>query len=117
SRNRPRCRCISGSRRPGRVIAATVLSFVFAFFLPRSAHAIAAECRSPVVSCGPAGPRRCACVREEPAPNRSGDALPADLSAKIDKIANDALAKSGVPSASVAVVRDGKLVYAKAYGD
>src|SRR6185437_15900723 len=50
-------------------------------------------------------------------PNRSGDALPADLSAKIDKIANDALAKSGVPSASIAVVRDGKLVYAKAYGD
>ena len=50
-------------------------------------------------------------------PTRSGDALPADLSAKIDKIANDALAKSGVPSASIAVVRDGKLVYAKAYGD
>ncbi|MBD8898626.1 serine hydrolase domain-containing protein [Rhodanobacter sp. DHG33] len=45
------------------------------------------------------------------------DALPADLSAKIDKVANDALAKSGVPSASVAVVRDGKIVYAKAYGD
>ena len=50
-------------------------------------------------------------------PTRSGEALPADLSAKIDKIANDALAKSGVPSASIAVVRDGKLVYAKAYGD
>ena len=50
-------------------------------------------------------------------PTRSGDALPADLSAKIDKIAKDALAKSGVPSASIAVVRDGKLVYAKAYGD
>src|SRR6185312_7767126 len=45
------------------------------------------------------------------------DALPADLAAKIDKIANDALAKSGVPSASIAVVRDGKLVYVKAYGD
>ncbi|MFK2877980.1 serine hydrolase domain-containing protein [Rhodanobacter hydrolyticus] len=45
------------------------------------------------------------------------DALPADLSAKIDKVASDALAKSGVPSASVAVVRDGKIVYAKAYGD
>ncbi|HXE65970.1 MAG TPA: serine hydrolase domain-containing protein [Rhodanobacteraceae bacterium] len=44
------------------------------------------------------------------------DALPADLAAKIDTIANDALVKSGVPSASVAVVRDGKLVYAKAYG-
>lgn len=51
------------------------------------------------------------------APAFANDALPADLSAKIDKIANDALAKSGVPSASIAVVRDGKLVYAKAYGD
>ncbi len=50
-------------------------------------------------------------------PTRSGDALPAGLAAKIDRIANDALAKSGVPSASVAVVRDGKLAYAKAYGD
>lgn len=46
----------------------------------------------------------------------ANEALPADLAAKIDKIANDALAKSGVPSASVAVVRDGKLAYAKAYG-
>jgi CubicO group peptidase (beta-lactamase class C family) len=51
------------------------------------------------------------------APAFAQDALPHDLAAKIDKIANDALAKSGVPSASVAVVRDGKLVYAKAYGD
>lgn len=51
------------------------------------------------------------------APAFAKNALPADLFAKIDKIANDALAKSGVPSASVAVVRDGELVYAKAYGD
>jgi len=51
------------------------------------------------------------------APAFASDALPADLSAKIDKIAADALAKSGVPSASVAIVRDGKLVYAHAYGD
>ncbi|HEX7370931.1 MAG TPA: serine hydrolase domain-containing protein [Rhodanobacteraceae bacterium] len=45
------------------------------------------------------------------------DAPSTDLSAKIDKIANDALLKSGVPSASIAVVRDGKLVYAHAYGN
>ena len=51
------------------------------------------------------------------APAFAKDALPADLAAKIDKIANDALVKSGVPSASVAVVRDGKLAYAKAYGN
>ena len=50
-------------------------------------------------------------------PALAKDALPADLAAKIDKVANDALAKSGVPSASIAVVRDGKLAYAKAYGD
>jgi CubicO group peptidase (beta-lactamase class C family) len=45
------------------------------------------------------------------------NALPADLATKIDGIAQDALAKSGVPSASIAVVRDGKLVYARAYGN
>jgi D-alanyl-D-alanine carboxypeptidase len=45
------------------------------------------------------------------------DTLPATLQAKIDKIANDALKSSGVPSASVAVVRDGKLAYAHAYGN
>lgn len=44
-------------------------------------------------------------------------ALPDRLAARIDKIASGALAKSGVPSASIAVVRDGVLVYAKAYGD
>ena len=36
---------------------------------------------------------------------------------KIDKLATDTLAKSGVPSASIAVVRDGQVVYLKAYGD
>jgi CubicO group peptidase (beta-lactamase class C family) len=50
-------------------------------------------------------------------PGYARGALPAELSAKIDRIVNDALAKSGVPSASIAVVRDGKLAYAHAYGD
>ncbi|HEY1890404.1 MAG TPA: serine hydrolase domain-containing protein [Steroidobacteraceae bacterium] len=45
------------------------------------------------------------------------DALPNGFAAKIDGIARDALAKSGVPSASIAVVRGGKCVYVKAYGD
>jgi D-alanyl-D-alanine carboxypeptidase len=35
---------------------------------------------------------------------------------KIDKAVADALSKSGAPSASVAVVRDGEIVFAKAYG-
>jgi CubicO group peptidase (beta-lactamase class C family) len=54
---------------------------------------------------------------QSPPPTGSVDTLPAGLSAKIDKIANDALRQSGVPSASIAVVRDGKLAYARAYGD
>ena len=43
--------------------------------------------------------------------------LPADLTEKIDKVANDILARTGVPSASVAIVKDGQVVYVKAYGD
>jgi CubicO group peptidase (beta-lactamase class C family) len=37
--------------------------------------------------------------------------------AQVDKIVADALASSGVPSASIAIVRDGRIAYAKAYGD
>lgn len=43
--------------------------------------------------------------------------LTADETAKVDTIVADALKSSGVPSASVAIVRDGKIVFAKAYGD
>ncbi|HEX5960483.1 MAG TPA: serine hydrolase domain-containing protein [Rhodanobacteraceae bacterium] len=43
--------------------------------------------------------------------------LPADLAARIDTIASDALTKSGVPSASIAVVRRGGLAYVHAYGN
>src|ERR1043166_8347829 len=39
-----------------------------------------------------------------------------DFSASVDKAVNEVLTKTGAPSASVAVVRDGKLVYANAYG-
>jgi len=39
-----------------------------------------------------------------------------DFSASVDKAVNEILTKTGAPSASVAVVRDGKLVYANAYG-
>lgn len=42
--------------------------------------------------------------------------LSPELRGKIDKLAADTLAKSGVPSASIAVVRDGKIVYLNAYG-
>ena len=42
---------------------------------------------------------------------------PKDLPANIDRIAGDVLAASGVPSASVAAVSDGKVVYVHAYGN
>ena len=43
--------------------------------------------------------------------------LPADLTDKIDKVVNDTLTRTGVPSASIAVVKDGQIAYVKAYGD
>ncbi len=43
--------------------------------------------------------------------------LAADITEKIDKLATDTLARTGVPSASIAVVKDGQIVYVKAYGD
>ena len=45
-----------------------------------------------------------------------GQELPAEMRATIDKAAADILAKTGAPSASIAVVRDGKIVYTHAYG-
>src|SRR5438132_854166 len=43
--------------------------------------------------------------------------LPSDLQEKIDRLATDTLARTGVQSASVAVVKDGRIAYVKAYGD
>ncbi len=43
--------------------------------------------------------------------------LPAEMQLKIDKVATDALAKTGVPSASVAVVKDGQIAYLHGYGN
>src|SRR5260370_26815612 len=42
--------------------------------------------------------------------------LPSELRDKIDHIAQDALAQTGVPSASVAIVKDGQIAYVRAYG-
>jgi D-alanyl-D-alanine carboxypeptidase len=44
-------------------------------------------------------------------------AQPSQLAADIDKAATEILAKTGAPSASLAVVRDGKIVYEHAYGN
>jgi len=43
--------------------------------------------------------------------------LSSDLTEKIDKIATDTLTRTGVPSASIAIVKDGQIAYVKAYGD
>jgi D-alanyl-D-alanine carboxypeptidase len=43
--------------------------------------------------------------------------LSPELRERIDKLAASTLATSGVPSVSVAVVREGQIVYLKAYGD
>jgi CubicO group peptidase (beta-lactamase class C family) len=45
------------------------------------------------------------------------DTIDPALKARIDAIANDVLKETGVPSASVAIVRGGKLVYTCAYGE
>ena len=50
-------------------------------------------------------------------PLAAQETLPADTRASIDKAVTDLLAKSGAPSASVAVVKDGKLAYVHAYGN
>ena len=42
---------------------------------------------------------------------------PKDIPANIDRIAGDVLAATGVPSASVAAVSEGKVVYVHAYGN
>jgi len=43
--------------------------------------------------------------------------LPADLTDKIDKVVTETLSRTGVPSASIAIVKDGQVAYLKAYGD
>jgi D-alanyl-D-alanine carboxypeptidase len=47
---------------------------------------------------------------------RAQSKLPEELRRKIDAVATDALSKTGVPSASIAVVKDGQVVYVNAYG-
>ncbi len=43
--------------------------------------------------------------------------LTPELRQKIDQTAGEVLAKTGVPSASVAIVKDGRIAYLQAYGD
>jgi D-alanyl-D-alanine carboxypeptidase len=43
--------------------------------------------------------------------------LAPELQQSIDRIANDTLSRTGVPSTSVAIVKDGRIAYVHAYGD
>ncbi|HEU4734573.1 MAG TPA: serine hydrolase domain-containing protein [Kofleriaceae bacterium] len=56
-----------------------------------------------------------ACSKSREAPPPPPD--PKDIPANVDRIAAKVLEETGVPSAVVAAVADGKLVYAHAYGD
>jgi CubicO group peptidase (beta-lactamase class C family) len=47
---------------------------------------------------------------------RTSSALSADLRAAIDRAVTDTLEKTGAPSASIAIVRDGAIAYVRAYG-
>jgi D-alanyl-D-alanine carboxypeptidase len=42
---------------------------------------------------------------------------PAIDTAAVDRVAAEWLASTGAPSASIAIVRDGRLTYVRAYGD
>ena len=52
-----------------------------------------------------------------PARAQKLDTLSAELRQNIDRLADAALAETGVPSASVAIVKDGQIAYLRAYGD
>ncbi len=52
-----------------------------------------------------------------PSSAQSTSPLTPDLRNKIDEIAHDVLKTTGVPSASLAVVKDGKIAYVQTYGD
>jgi CubicO group peptidase (beta-lactamase class C family) len=55
-------------------------------------------------------------VSVPPLHGQTVDTLDSALRARIDRIAAQVLEQRGVPSASVAVAKDGKLVYTHAYG-
>src|SRR5580658_6922546 len=52
-----------------------------------------------------------------PATAQLQSTLPPELREKIDQAVNDVLTDTDVPSASIAIVKDGRLAYLQAYGD
>ncbi len=49
-------------------------------------------------------------------PAQSQTQLPPDVGEKIDKLATETLARTGTPSASLVIVKDGQIAFLKAYG-
>lgn len=50
-------------------------------------------------------------------PAQSQTQLPSDIREKIDKLVTETLARTATPSASLAIVKDGRIAYLKAYGN
>lgn len=48
---------------------------------------------------------------------QSPSKLPPDLSARVDRVVQQGLSQTGVPSAAIAVVKDGEIAYVRAYGN
>jgi D-alanyl-D-alanine carboxypeptidase len=55
-------------------------------------------------------------LRAQSTPDAAAAALPNDLKSKIDAAASQILSSTGVPSASIAIVKDGRVAYLQAYG-
>lgn len=51
-----------------------------------------------------------------PSPSLAQDTLPAEARADIDRAVTEVLETTGAPSASIAIVRDGRIAYVRAYG-
>ncbi len=56
-------------------------------------------------------------LRSNPALAQPEAGLPAEMRAAVDAAAHEVIATTGVPGASVAIVRDGRIAYVQAYGD
>jgi D-alanyl-D-alanine carboxypeptidase len=55
------------------------------------------------------------CLEAQPGSTKASTLSP-DLTAKIDSIAQEVLSSTGVPSASISIVKDGKIAYSNAFG-
>jgi CubicO group peptidase (beta-lactamase class C family) len=78
-------------------------------------HAITASVLATLIGASPGSHAQNAAPAAS-SPTASMAALAPETTAKIDSAALEVLQKTGVPSASIAIVRDGRTAYARAYG-